>query len=49
MSSDVFNQLCLTLFRPGFFYRLQVQGGSLGDPLWSQEPLELVQWNFEQL
>ena len=27
------NFLTLTLFRPGFFYRLKVQGGSLGTPL----------------
>ena len=40
--------LQLTLFRPGFFYRLNVQGGSLGTPLRSQEPLKLAQRNFAQ-
>ena len=41
--------LRLTLFRPGFFYRLNVQGGGRqGTPLWSQEPLKLAQWNFAQ-
>ena len=33
----------LTLFRPGFFYCLKVQGGVFKDPLWSQEPLKLAQ------
>ena len=33
------NEFDLTLFRPGFFYHLKVQGGSLG----SQEPLKLAQ------
>ena len=33
----------LTLFGPGLFYCLKVQGGVVRDPLKSQEPLNLAQ------
>ena len=35
-------KLKLTLFGPGFFYRLKVQKGVFRDPLKSQEPLKVA-------
>ena len=39
----------LTLFSPGFFYRFKGQDGVFRDPLKSQEPLKLAEWNFVYL